>query len=418
MSFVILNNKRRLLKSRKLFTIAITFGDSYFFSHSDFEWLFCLSSDITNAMKNTRVYVGLSGGVDSSVTAALLKQKGFEVIGVFLRPWQPDWIPCTWRQDRRDAIRVAAHLQIPFLEIDTSEEYKQEVVEYMIDGYKKGITPNPDILCNREIKFGIFKKWVDSHGGGIIATGHYAQTEDGKLLCGADPLKDQSYFLAGVSPIILKDVIFPLGGLPKTETRKLAEKFNLPTRAKKDSQGVCFLGMIDMKEFLSHYIEFIKGDIVNKNGEIIGTHDDTRLYTLGERHGFTVFDEFKKSHAWYVVDRDIEQNILVVDTQFIQKESETNYTIVLSSTVDHGISCYPATSGIQPLDYASGAVTVSQKLKAQMRYHGTRYPVTSYDVKSSTVTISSSEYPTVGQMLVVYDGQRIVWSGTIKQVTI
>lgn len=351
-------------------------------------------------MKNRRVYVGLSGGVDSSVTAALLKDKGFEVIGVYLRPWQPDFIPCTWREDRRDAMRVAAHLKIPFLDLDTSEAYKNEVVQYMIDGYKNGITPNPDILCNKEIKFGIFKKWVDEHGGGLIATGHYAQTDNGKLLCAIDPLKDQSYFLAGVESKILKDVIFPLGGLHKTETRKLAQKYNLPTRAKKDSQGVCFLGMIDMKDFLAHYIDFTPGYVVNEQGEVIGKHDDARLYTLGERHGFTVFDEFKKSHAWYVIDRDIEKNTLKVSTQFVQDEKPKKYEVQLRNVVNHGIS----------------RLKNIKHLEAQMRYHGQRYKVKSFDLDANTVTIQSSERPTEGQMLVIYNGDRIVLGGIIEKV--
>ena len=196
------------------------------------------------------VFVGVSGGVDSSVSAALLKDQGYSVVGVFIRTWQPDFIECTWRDERRDAMRVCAHLDIPFLECDAEDAYKNGVADYMIEEYKKGNTPNPDVMCNREVKFGVFWKFAKDHGADYIATGHYAVNNNG-LRKSPDASKDQSYFLWTLTQDDLIHVLFPVGHLDKKDVRKLAEKYKLPTATKKDSQGVCFLGPLDMKEFLS-----------------------------------------------------------------------------------------------------------------------------------------------------------------------
>src|ERR1041385_6375895 len=188
-----------------------------------------------------KVFVGLSGGVDSAVSAALLKERGYHVTGVFIKIWRPEFIECTWKEDRIDAMRVCAALEIPFKELDLSEVYKKDIIDSMVKDYARGVTPNPDVLCNRSIKFGGFAKWAFDEGADRIATGHYARTENGKLLRGVDEKKDQSYFLHLVSENDLKRTLFPVGEMKKTQVRELAKKFNLPVAQKPDSQGLCFI---------------------------------------------------------------------------------------------------------------------------------------------------------------------------------
>ena len=260
------------------------------------------------------VFVGVSGGVDSSVSAALLKDQGYNVVGVFIRTWTPDFIDCTWRDERRDAMRVCAHLDIPFLECDAEESYKKGVADYMIEEYKKGRTPNPDVMCNRMVKFGVFWQFAKEHGADFIATGHYSQIKNNSLLKSPDSSKDQSYFLWTLTQDDLNHTLFPIGHLHKTDVRKEALKYKIPVATKKDSQGVCFLGPLDMKDFLKHYIESKKGDVLNANGKVIGTHGGAVFFTLGERHGFVITEKTEKDKPYYVVGKDIKKNIVVVST--------------------------------------------------------------------------------------------------------
>src|SRR3989338_8513859 len=262
-------------------------------------------------MRKKIVFVGLSGGVDSAVSAALLQKTGYEVVGVFIRTWHPEFLECNEEEERRDAMRVAAHLDIPFLTFDLEDVYKKEVADYMIREYKAGRTPNPDVMCNKEVKFGAFMKKALAMGADFVATGHYAQVDGAgntfsnftgeadrtfsreypashqyyskrfHLLCrGVDPGKDQSYFLWMLKQEQLKKVLFPVGHLKKTEVRKLAGKFKLPVAEKKDSQGICFLGAVDLKFFLKHYIKPKKGKVVNEKREVIGHHDGVVFHTL------------------------------------------------------------------------------------------------------------------------------------------
>jgi tRNA-specific 2-thiouridylase len=264
-------------------------------------------------MKQQTVFVGISGGVDSSVAALLLQQEGFRVVGAFIKTWQPDFIECTWKQERRDAMRVCAKLGIPFLEIDAVQEYKEKVGEYMIEEYKKGRTPNPDVMCNKEVKFGVFLRKALDMGADFVATGHYAQKLSANIFGkGLDPKKDQSYFLWTLSAEQLEKVLFPIGALPKQEVRKIAEKHGLFTATKKDSQGVCFLGEIDMKEFLGHYIDQKEGDVLNTDGQVVGRHDGAVFYTIGERHGFTITEKGTSDAALYVIAKDLEKNTITV----------------------------------------------------------------------------------------------------------
>ncbi len=266
--------------------------------------------------KGKKVFVGVSGGVDSSVSLAILKDQGYDVTGVFITTWQPDFIDCTMKDERRDAIRVCASLGVPFLECDGETAYKEKVADYMIDSYQKGETPNPDIYCNREIKFGVFLDFAKAHGADFIATGHYAQNKKNgdhfELTMSKDAEKDQTYFLWKLTQDDLSRTLFPVGHLKKSEVRELAETFNLPTAEKKDSQGVCMLGNLDMKDFLGKYIEEKEGDVVRADGEAIGTHRGARFYTVGERHGFTITENNPDQKPYYVVARDMAKNTLTV----------------------------------------------------------------------------------------------------------
>jgi tRNA-specific 2-thiouridylase len=264
-------------------------------------------------IKTKKVFVGMSGGVDSSVAALLLKQKGYDVTGVFIKVWQPDFIECTWKEDRRDAMRVCSELEIPFITLDLEKEYKEGVIDYMIREYKAGRTPNPDVFCNKEVKFGAFLDWALKNGADYVATGHYAQIKDENLQKGKDLTKDQSYFLWTLNKKQLSKIIFPVGHLLKSEIRDIALKNNLDTAKKKDSQGLCFIGKIDVKDFLKEFIKNKKGNITdidfNKN---IGEHDGVFFYTIGE-----------KINGKYIINKDIKTNILYVSENLkAQKENK------------------------------------------------------------------------------------------------
>lgn len=272
-----------------------------------------------------KVFVGISGGVDSAVSAILLKEAGYDVTGVFIRTWQPDFIECTWRDERRDAIRVCAHLNIPFLECDAENEYKNLVGMQMVNDYVAGLTPNPDILCNREVKFGVFWQFAKKHGADFVATGHYAKNINKNtggnnaffMAKPKDTIKDQTYFLWTLQNEDLEHVLFPLGDLNKTEVRYIALKHNLPNATKKDSQGVCFLGHIDMKDFLSHYTDLKQGDVLDEAGNVIGKHDGAIVYTLGQRHGFEVFKKTNNEKPYYVIAKNAELNTITVSTEIL-----------------------------------------------------------------------------------------------------
>lgn len=226
-------------------------------------------------VRGKKIFVGLSGGVDSAVSAALLKSAGAEVTGVFIKGWYPPGMPCMWAAERRDAMRVAARLHIPFLTLDASAEYKKSVIDYLLAEYKAGRTPNPDVMCNKEVKFGAFHRFAKAHGADAIATGHYRSGE-----------KDQSYFLWAVPKDILQAALFPVGQMEKSGVRALAKKFSLPVAEKKDSQGICFLGSVSVKEFLE---------------KELGTDNPALLYTIGQR-----------VEGGYVVGKDVEKKEIQV----------------------------------------------------------------------------------------------------------
>ena len=267
----------------------------------------------------------MSGGVDSSVTALLLKQAGYEVIGCFIKGWYPEGMVCSWQTERRDAMRVAGQIGILFETIDLEKEYKKKVVDYMLASFKKGETPNPDIMCNKYVKFGAFLDWAKKNGADYIATGHYIKKSQipnskkqtiSKLEIPKDANKDQTYFLWTLNQEQLKHCLFPLGNLTKPEVREIAKKNNLSTAEKKDSQGVCFIGEFEIIDFLKKYIKPKKGKIVDAQGKEIGEHDGIMFYTIGQRQGFSNGGGV----PYYVVAKDCKKNILTVSDKADEKK--------------------------------------------------------------------------------------------------
>lgn len=331
----------------------------------------------------------MSGGVDSSVAAAILKKEGHSVTGVFFKPWQPEGFYCNWKQDRQDAMRVCAKLEIPFKTWDFSKEYGKEVAQYMIDGYRAGITPNPDVMCNKEIKFGLFLKKALADGADFIATGHYAITKNNKLYKAKDKNKDQTYFLWTLTQEQLKHCIFPIGEYTKPEVRKMAKKFGLPNFAKKDSQGVCFVGELDMHDFLKEYIKPEKGNIIF-DGKIIGEHDGTAYYTIGQRHGL---DIKIGGGPYYVSEKNMEKNIIYVSKfRMTNDEFRINDVNVIN------------------------AKKLPKHVQIQIRYRSPVVPAT-LDIRHSDFVIRTSrpvKSVSPGQSAVIYRGREVLGGGIFQ----
>jgi tRNA-specific 2-thiouridylase len=385
-------------------------------------------------LKGKKIYVGLSGGVDSSVAAALLLEAGALVTGVFIKGWYPEFLKCDWKEERRDAMRVAAHLGIPFLTCDAEEAYKKNVIDYMISEYKAGRTPNPDVMCNKYVKFGTFFDFAMERGADFVATGHYARSariknekltqnnersdyvlchprecgdpgsdSDAQLLKGEDGNKDQSYFLWAVSKDQLEKTLFPIGEIDKSEVRKIARKYKLFTGEKKDSQGLCFLGKVDLDEFLSHYIPKNKGDVLNKDGEVIGHHDGVHLYTLGERHGFTVTKKGIEDKPNYIVAKDIEKNTLTVSDSIIE----------IQKTSCSGVILREVNWIIKP--------ELNKEYMCRVRYRQPLFRCSvhreakPHDVEGCIVNfVNKQDFVSTGQSLVLYDGDICLGGGIIE----
>ena len=268
---------------------------------------------------NKKVVVGMSGGVDSAVSAYLLKQNGYEVIGLFMRNWKEEVNDkCTAEEDYRDVRRVSDILGIPYYSIDFSSEYMDRVFKFFVSEYKAGRTPNPDVLCNSEIKFESFRKYALNSGADYIATGHYADVEnrDGLnyLMRAVDENKDQTYFLNQLSNEQLNNVIFPVGKLCKNEVREIARAANIPNAEKKDSTGICFIGERKFREFLSNYIPMKKGVIKTLSGKIVGEHYGVYYYTIGQRKGLGIGGvNDGNGDKWFVIRKDVINNILYVN---------------------------------------------------------------------------------------------------------
>lgn len=342
-----------------------------------------------------KVFVGLSGGVDSSVTAALLKEQGYEVTGIYMKNWSKDLpgFACPWKDDYQDAKRVAVQLGIPFKMYDFETQYKQKVVDYMIDEYKAGRTPNPDIMCNQEVKFKLFLAAAFEDGADMIATGHYARVKDGKLLRAKDENKDQTYFLYRVTEEALQKTLFPLGDYTKSEVRKLAEKFGLVTAKKKESMGICFVGKVGIKEFLSQYVTTEPGEIKDQHGIVVGEHDGAIFYTIGQRSGLGVGGGL----PFYVTGKDIAKNEVYVTTDLDDKQLWKK-SITLTSL--HWINHAPA----------DGA-----KIHVRTRHRAALVDAT-ISIDGSTATLELEDEIralTPGQSAVIYDNRTVLGGGVI-----
>lgn len=348
-----------------------------------------------------KVYVGLSGGVDSSVSAALLKNQGYDVTGVFIKVWQPPFLACTWKEDRLDAMRVAAQLDIPFKTLDLEKEYKESIVDYMVAEYKVGRTPNPDVMCNKTIKFGAFLQKAREEGADFVATGHYAQNieKDGifEMHAGVDNEKDQTYFLWTLTQEQLKHVLFPIGGYEKKEVRQLAQKFGLITADKKDSQGLCFMGKLNMKDFLTEFMDEKKGDVLDESGNTIGSHSGAMFFTLGQRRGFVITDKTPDDAPYYVVSKDVAKNTLTVS----QQEGDI-------------LSLAKKTVSLDGVSWTSRIPEDTEELSVRVRYRQELHKCI-VRKKEDKVTLEFETAQTVdaGQSAVLYDDTHCLGGGVI-----
>jgi tRNA-specific 2-thiouridylase len=346
--------------------------------------------------KELTVYVGLSGGVDSSVAALLLKEQGYKVVGVYMKNWSQDLpgMPCPWHEDFQDAKRAAVQLGIEFKVYDFEKDYRQKVVDYMLDGFRAGITPNPDIMCNQEIKFKLFLDTAIEDGADIIATGHYATTRDGRLFMASDDNKDQTYFLYRVTKEALDKTIFPLGNLTKPEVRELAKKVGLVTATKKESMGICFVGKVGIKEFLEQYVEQTPGPIINQKDEVIGEHDGAIFYTIGQRQGLHIGGGL----PYYVVGKDMAKNEVYVTTDL---QDERLWSDEINLTSVHWINDAPSTQ---------------DELMVRTRHRAKLIPIKSISGSGGEWQVKLGEDVralTPGQSAVIYRGSECLGGGIV-----
>lgn len=359
---------------------------------------------IVGKKKKGKVFVGMSGGVDSSVAAALLKKKGYDVVGVFIKGWSDnrffkDKTMCPWVTDQEDARRVAAHLGIPFYTFDFEKEYRKKVVEYMVKAYKAGITPNPDVMCNKEIKFGVFFEKARKLGADFVSTGHHARVVRragvAQLCAGKDVNKDQSYFLWTLTQKQLARTLMPVGEYTKEKVREMARDLNLPTAEKKDSQGLCFVGEVNVHDFLKSMIKPKKGKIVTTSGNVVGEHEGVMFYTIGQRHGI---GSPGGGMPYYVVDKDIQKNILYVgegvgDAELYKKEMDVaEYSWSAGKAPKFPCTCMARIRYRQPLQKCT-------VLKKKGKLH--------------VVFAESQRAVTPGQSIVLYRGNIVIGGGVI-----
>ncbi len=350
-----------------------------------------------------KVMVGMSGGVDSSVAASLLLDQGYDVVGAFMKNWSDTKDPktgeCAWKEERRDAMRVATQLGIPFMTFDFEKEYNEAVVEYLYREYAAGRTPNPDVMCNRAVKFDLFLKEALKAGADFIATGHYARVlkkDDGRyaLLAGLDRSKDQSYFVFSLGQEQLKHVLFPVGDLDKRDVRAYARDKGLETADKKDSQGICFIGQVEIREFLKRALKPKPGEIITTDGKVIGRHDDAQAFTLGQRHGLGVGG----GTPYYVATIDVVSGIVTVapgaDHPALFKQK-------LTAEEWHWVA---GVASMTPL-YAQARIRYRQPLQeceAQPTARG-------YELRFA----KPQRAVTPGQFAVLYDGDEVLGGGVI-----
>ena len=376
-------------------------------NRKDFQNLFEMMVKSMTDNSKTRVVVGMSGGVDSSVTALLLKEQGYDVVGIFMKNWDDtnEAGVCTATEDYNDVIRVANQIGIPYYSINFEKQYWDNVFQYFLDEYKLGRTPNPDVMCNKEIKFKAFLDYAMSLGADYVATGHYAQVERDEagvthMLRGVDTNKDQTYFLNQLSQEQLAKTMFPLGGMEKSEVRRIAEEAGLATAKKKDSTGVCFIGERDFKKFLMTYLPAQKGKMVTPEGEVKGEHDGLMYYTIGQRQGLGIGGGGASSEPWFVIGKDLASNTLYVGQGF---HHEWLYATHLDATDIHF-----TTMKEMPREF---------KCTAKFRYRQTDTGVTVHLNEDGTTARVEFDEPvraiTPGQAVVFYDGMECLGGGTI-----
>lgn len=352
----------------------------------------------------TRVVVGMSGGVDSSVAALLLKQQGYDVIGVFMKNWDDtdDNGVCTAVEDFEDVRRVCNHIGIPYYSVNFEREYMDRVFTYFLEEYRRGRTPNPDVLCNREIKFKELLDRAGQLGADYLATGHYAQVayRDGThhLLRGNDPGKDQTYFLHMLTQLPLSKAMFPIGHLPKSEVRKIAAEAGLPTAAKKDSTGICFIGERNFRQFLSQYLPAQPGEIRNLDGDVKGSHEGLMYYTIGQRQGLGIGGS-GSGEPWFVVGKDLTHNVLLV-----------------AQGHDHP-SLFSESLTASDINWISGhAPAETFRCTAKFRYRQPDQPVTVTLTEAGRGRVAF-DHPqraiTPGQSVVFYEGEECLGGGII-----
>ena len=363
-------------------------------------------------MKNKKVVLGMSGGVDSSVAAILLKEQGYDVIGVFMKNWEEkdDNGVCLSEEDYKDVIAVSEQLEIPYYSVNFVKEYWDKVFTYFLNEYKRGRTPNPDVMCNKEIKFRAFLDYAMKIGADYVATGHYAriihEEKDGNIksvmLRGVDDNKDQTYFLCQLNQEQLEKVLFPLGNYTKPQIREIAEKYNLKTAKKKDSTGICFIGERNFNEFLSKYLPAKKGNIVNTEGKILGRHDGLMYYTIGQRKGIGIGNTKEGTgEPWFVVDKDLEKNELVVT----QGDNSVLYSTGLIATDFNFINkdeiTFPLNCTVKYRYRQDDSKAVINKLNEN------EYEVI-FDKPQKAVTL--------GQIVVAYNGEKCLGGGVIDKI--
>ena len=387
-------------------------------------------------IKNKRVFVGMSGGVDSSVTAALLKEQGYDVVGVYMKNWTKSLpgFDCPWKEDFQDAKRVAVQLGIDFKVFDFEKQYKHKVVDYMIDEFKVGRTPNPDIMCNQEVKFKLFLNACLDEGADLIATGHYARVwhadeannfeeasgtqsthvhasplrssassrsssssalkQQSKMYQAKDKNKDQTYFLYRITEKALSKTLFPLGEYTKPEVRKLAKKFGLATAEKKESMGICFVGKVGIKEFLSQYVKTKPGKIIDEDGKVIGEHDGAIFYTIGQRTGLGIGGGL----PYYVTGKNMKKNEVYVTTNL---DDENLWYEELNLTDVHWINQVPK----------DGA-----KVQVRTRHRAPLIDATLHLVPDGRLKVKLKDEiraATPGQSAVIYDKELVLGGGII-----
>lgn len=334
----------------------------------------------------------MSGGVDSSLSAALLVEQGYDVTGVYMKNWTQDLpgMKCPWADDLADAKRVAVQLGIDFKVFDFQKEYKQKVVDYMIDEYKRGRTPNPDIMCNQEVKFKLFLDAAIEDGADMIATGHYARVEKGTLKRAVDENKDQTYFLYRITSEALKKTLFPLGGMKKTQVRTEAKKRNLFTASKKESMGICFVGSVGIREFLGQYVDTKTGAIVDiQTKKEVGQHDGAIFFTLGQRHGLCVGGGL----PYYVVGKDMDKNEVYVTRDLNDKE------------------LWRKEAGLSDVHWIDQKQDDGQKLQVRMRHRATLIDT---ELRGNKLILTEPQRAiAAGQSAVLYDGEVVLGGGIL-----